>query len=72
MRKCEVAGMSLKRRKFIGNLITYGMVVAAFLVCQYLLQTGGMTRSLRGQLVPICVWVVMAVSLNLWWAYRAN
>ena len=57
--------MSLKRRKFIGNLITYGMVVAAFLVCQYLLQTGGMTRSLRGQLVPICVWVVMAVSLNL-------
>ena len=24
-----------------------------------------MTRSLRGQLVPICVWVVMAVSLNL-------
>lgn len=41
------------------------MVIAAYLVCQYLLATGGMTRSLRGQLVPICVWVVMAVSLNL-------
>ena len=67
MRKCEVArmSMSMRKKRAIGGLVTYLMVIAAYLVCQYLLATGGMTRSLRGQLVPICVWVVMAVSLNL-------
>lgn len=57
--------MSMRKKRAIGGLVTYLMVIAAYLVCQYLLATGGMTRSLRGQLVPICVWVVMAVSLNL-------
>ena len=57
--------MSMRKKRAIGSLVTYLMVIAAYLVCQYLLATGGMTRSLRGQLVPICVWVVMAVSLNL-------
>ena len=56
-------------KTFASNLITYGMVVAAFLLCQ-LAQSGTlewfkMSRSLRGQLVPICVYIVMAVSLNL-------
>ena len=53
--------MSMRKKRAIGSLVTYLMVIAAYLVCQYLLATGGMTRSLRGQLVPICVWVVMAV-----------
>ena len=57
--------MSMRKKRAIGGLVTYLMVIAAYLACQYLLATGGMTRSLRGQLVPICVWVVMAVSLNL-------
>ena len=51
------------------NFITYAMVVAAFLLCQ-LAMSGAidgfkMSRSLKGQLVPICVYIVMAVSLNL-------
>ena len=57
--------MSMRKKRAIGGLVTYLMVIAAYLVCQYLLATGGMTRSLRGQLVPICAYVVMAVSLNL-------
>lgn len=52
-------------RKTLNNLITYGIVIAAFLICQYMLAAGAMSRSLKGQLVPICVWIVMAVSLNL-------
>ena len=57
--------MKLKQRKFLNNLITYAMVVAAFVICTLLINGGQMSRSLRGQMVPICCWVVMAVSLNL-------
>jgi len=49
----------------INNLITYGIVAIAFIICQMMIQGGAMTRSLKGQLVPICVYIVMAVSLNL-------
>ncbi len=57
--------MNAKRRKLIYNLSTYAVVVIAFIWCQMLLNSGGMTRSLKGQLVPICCWITMAVSLNL-------
>ena len=49
----------------ISNLITYGIVIAAYIICQVLIENGQMTRALKGQLIPICVYVVMAVSLNL-------
>ena len=47
------------------NILTYGMVAAAFLVLQIMLRGGGLSSSLKGQLVPICAYVVMALSLNL-------
>ena len=47
------------------NLITYAMVVAAFVIMQVLSVTGHVSNSLAGQLVPICVYICMAVSLNL-------
>ena len=53
-------------KRAIGSLVTYLMVIAAYLVCQYLLATGGMTRSLRGQLVPICVWAVSYTHLDVY------
>ncbi len=47
------------------NIITYTVVVLAYIVMQ-LLSTGDMlTSSIEGMLVPICVYIVMAVSLNL-------
>lgn len=52
-------------KKTINNLVTYAIIILAFVVCQVLAANGGMSRSLRGQLVPICVYIVMAVSLNL-------
>lgn len=61
--------MSKAKKTFISNLITYGMVIVAFIICQ--LAVNGtidgfkMSRSLKGQLIPICVYIVMAVSLNL-------
>ncbi len=52
------------------NTFTYGLVIVAFVVLQFLgsnvLRQGGMlSYSLQGQLVPICAYVVMALSLNL-------
>ncbi len=56
-------------KKLRSSLITYGLVILAYLICQLALsgEIDGfkMTRSLKGQLVPICVYIVMAVSLNL-------
>lgn len=47
------------------NFITYAMVIIAFAIMQTLISTGNISNSLSGQLVPICVYVCMAVSLNL-------
>ena len=68
MRKCEVRSVKISK-KLRSNLITYAMVIIAYLVCQLAISGDiegfKMTRSLKGQLVPICVYIVMAVSLNL-------
>ena len=65
MRKCEVTGMKAKRKKLIYNAVTFGLVIAAYAVCKALIAGEAMSYSLQGQLIPICCWIVMAVSLNL-------
>ena len=69
MRRCEVRSMRKSKKIFINNLITYGIVILAFIICQLAVEGTidgfKMSRSLKGQLVPICVYIVMAVSLNL-------
>lgn len=45
--------------------LSYGLVTIAFIVMTILNSAGITTNSLRGQLVPICVYIVLAVSLNL-------
>lgn len=47
------------------SLITYGLVVFAYLAVRILESGGNLTNAFRGQLVPICAYIVMAVSLNL-------
>ena len=47
------------------NLITYGMVAAAYVIMQVLVLTGHVSSAIQGQLIPICVYICMAVSLNL-------
>ena len=54
-----------KRRRLIYNLVTFGLVIAAFIILQNMIAAKTISRSLKGQLVPICAWIVMAVSLNL-------
>ena len=47
------------------SLFTYALVIAAFLVVQLLRAGPGVGSLLEGQLVPICAYIVMALSLNL-------
>ena len=56
--------MKLKKST-VNNIIAFGIVIIAFIICQSMISTGAMKRSLRGQMIPICVYIVMAVSLNL-------
>ncbi|MDY3250076.1 MAG: branched-chain amino acid ABC transporter permease [Candidatus Choladocola sp.] len=55
----------MKNKNTKSNLITYGIVIAAFILVQILQSTGNISSLLKGLLVPLCVYVVMAVSLNL-------
>lgn len=55
--------MSAKKRRLIYNIITFGVVILAFVLCTVFNKS--MSRSLRGMLIPVCCWIVMAVSLNL-------
>ena len=54
--------MSKKKFSFF---LPFLLVIVAFAVMEIMLNGGAITRSLKGQLVPICCWIVMAVSLNL-------
>ena len=53
------------RKRLLNNTITYAMVIIAFVVLQILNAGGVLSPSLQGQLVPICAYVTMAISLNL-------
>lgn len=46
-------------------LTTFAMVIGLFVILQILLLTGSVSSLVKGQLVPICAYIVMAVSLNL-------
>lgn len=46
-------------------MINYGIIVVFFAIFQVLLSTKSLSNSLSGQLIPICAYIVMALSLNL-------
>ncbi len=46
-------------------LWSYGITIVGFILISLLDMGGFISNSLRGQLVPICAYIVMAISLNL-------
>ncbi len=52
-------------KKTKDNLITYGIVIIAFVILQTLSATGNMSSHLKGLLVPMTYYAVIAVGLNL-------
>ena len=47
------------------NFINYGIVIAIFVIVEILSGTGNLSRLLTGLLVPLCVYTIAAISLNL-------
>ncbi len=54
-----------KNKTFRQNLITYGMIIAFWLVITIMNRMGMVSSLLNGLLVPLCMYAILAVSLNL-------
>lgn len=54
--------MSKKTKK---DLITYAMVLVFYIVMQGLMISGNMSSLMKGLLVPLCYYMILAVSLNI-------
>lgn len=52
-------------KKSLDGFINYGIIIVLFVIFQSMLSGKRLSNSLAGQLVPICAYVVMALSLNL-------
>ncbi len=52
-------------KKSKDNLITYGIVIAAYLIFQILGITGNLSSHMKGLLVPMTYYAIIAVALNL-------
>ena len=66
----SVSARALKGAKRGGQyrkeaMISYGILIAGYILLQLGAVTGLIGRNLQGQFVPICVYVSLAVSLNL-------
>lgn len=47
------------------NMITYSLVIIVYVIVQILVTTGSISSLMKGLLVPLCVYVIAAISLNL-------
>ncbi|MCF0133644.1 MAG: branched-chain amino acid ABC transporter permease [Blautia sp.] len=56
---------NMKKKTLKSNLITYAIVIAGFAVLQTMKSTGNLSSLLSGLLVSLCVYSILAVSLNL-------
>lgn len=53
------------KKSSLNAFINYGIVIVAYALMQLLIGQGAISNSIQSMLVPICCYVVMAVSLNL-------
>ena len=56
---------NMKNKTTRNNMINYGIVIVLFIIVQALSSTGNLSRLLMGLLVPLCVYTIASVSLNL-------
>lgn len=56
---------STKKRILPQNLWIFLLVTVAYITLEYMGSNGMLKSSLKGQLIPICSYIVLAVSLNL-------
>lgn len=56
---------NMKKKRLIDNSVTYGLVIGCWVLVQILIATGNISSLMKGLLVPLCMYVILAVSLNL-------
>lgn len=49
----------------LNDIITYGIVIAAFVIMQILINAGKISSLFQGLMVPLCTYIILAISLNL-------
>lgn len=47
------------------NIITLGIILVFYVICQIMIAAGAMSNLMQGLLVPLCYYSILAVSLNL-------
>lgn len=57
--------MNTKSKTFRSNLVTFGLVLAFYAVMEAMLKGGMLSSLMKGLLVPLCYYMILAVSLNL-------
>lgn len=60
-----MAGIRKIKKATRENLFAFGIVIIFFIVIQIMNAAGALTSSFAGQLIPVCAYAIMAVSLNL-------
>ena len=58
----------MKRRmskSTVSSLSNYGLVIALFIIVQICSAAGVLTNQIEGLLIPVCIYVIAAISLNL-------
>lgn len=58
-------GIKNLKKSTRSNLMTYAMVIIAFIVVQVMVSTGSMSSLMQGLLVPLCTYSIAAIALNL-------
>lgn len=49
----------------LNDIIIYGIVIAAFVIMQILINAGEISSLFQGLMVPLCTYIILAISLNL-------
>ena len=57
--------MAKKNKKFSFDLLTLALVAVGYVLVGYLLYSGSLSRQVSNMLIPISVYIILAVSLNL-------
>ena len=53
------------KKSTVSSFVNYGIVIVLYTIFQILSSTGSLTRQVSGLLIPVCAYIVMALSLNL-------
>jgi branched-chain amino acid transport system permease protein len=57
--------MKKSRKTTINNFVTYGIVLVVYGIVQMMINGGNISSLMQGLLIPLCVYAILAVSLNL-------